>query len=70
MAKTIEITEPMRNELAEYGPDSAVFKLRGKIHADFKGIIDGTPYVMVGGCVLTPWYGPKVLTALQAEQAS
>lgn len=70
MAKPIEITDQMRNALATYGPDSAVFKLRGQIHADFKGTYEGIPYVMVSGCALVPWHGPKVLAALQAEQAS
>lgn len=73
MAKTIEITEPMRKALAEFGPDSAVFRLRGQIPKNYKDTHNGIPFVLVGGgngTCLTHWYGPKVLAALQAEQAS
>lgn len=73
MAKTIEITDQMRSALDKFGADSKVFRLRGDIHRDFKGTANGVPYVMVplnGGSALTTWYGPKVLAALQAEQAT
>lgn len=49
MAKTIEITEPMRKALAEFGPDSAVFRLRGQIPKNYKDTHNGIPFVLVGG---------------------
>jgi len=71
MAQHIEITDPMRRALEEYGTDSKVFRQWSKIHRDFKGVIDGQRFTMQltsRGSVLTHWCGPKVLQALLNEQ--
>lgn len=71
MAQHIEITDPMRRALEEYGAESKVFQQWSKIHRDFKGVFEGqrmTTQFTTRGTVLTHWYGPKVLQALLGEQ--
>lgn len=71
MAQPIEITDHMRRALEEFGPDSKVFQQWSKIHRDFKGTIDGkrmTMQLSKGATILTRWYGPKVLEALDTAQ--
>ena len=56
----------VRTDIERYGLDSSVFRAWGKIHKDFKGIIDGRRTCLVfdtlhAGTTITAWRGPKAL---------
>lgn len=62
-----------RKDLEAYGKTSNIFTQWSKIHADFKTNTNGKKMVLVNGggmgTVLTPWYGPKILEALENEDS-